>query len=98
VTPEPTPVPTPEPTPDPTPTPVPEPVAAFSCSASGLTLTCDGSASTHATGYSWTFGDGGTANEAEPAHTYAAAGTYTVQLTVTNASGSDVHSQEYTLG
>lgn len=30
--------------------------------------------------YLWDFGDGQTSNEAEPSHTYAAAGTYTVQV------------------
>lgn len=33
--------------------------------------------------YSWSFGDGGTAAEASPQHTYAAAGTYAWTLTVT---------------
>jgi PKD repeat protein len=61
-------------------------------------LTCDGTASTDAAGYSWTFGDGGTASDAQPSHAYAAAGTYTVELTVTNASGSDTRTQVFTLG
>jgi len=33
--------------------------------------------------YSWSFGDGGTAAEASPQHTYAAAGTYSWTLSVT---------------
>ncbi len=37
--------------------------------------------------YRWTFGDGGTSAEANPRHTYAAAGTYTVVLSVTNRRG-----------
>ena len=36
---------------------------------------------------SWTFGDGGTSTLANPSHTYAAAGTYTVGLTVTDNGG-----------
>src|SRR5690606_28946293 len=36
----------------------------------------------------WTFGDGGTATTANPSHTYAAAGTYTVGLTVTDDDGA----------
>jgi PKD repeat protein len=32
--------------------------------------------------YAWTFGDGGTSNVANPTHTYASAGTYTVSLYV----------------
>ncbi|MFF5217139.1 ThuA domain-containing protein [Micromonospora sp. NPDC000442] len=38
-------------------------------------------------GYAWTFGDGGTSTEANPTHTYAEAGNYTAQLTVTNPKG-----------
>lgn len=37
--------------------------------------------------YQWTFGDGGTATDKVPAHTYAAAGTYPVTLIATNRSG-----------
>jgi|GEM_PF-1926962 PKD repeat protein len=38
--------------------------------------------------YAWTFGDGGSSSAQNPSHTYAAAGTYAVLLTVTNASGA----------
>lgn len=34
--------------------------------------------------WAWTFGDGGTSNLQNPTHTYAAAGTYNVTLTVTD--------------
>jgi PKD repeat protein len=51
----------------------------------GFTDTSTGSP----TSWSWTFGDGGTSTEQNPSHTYAAAGTYTVSLRATNASGSD---------
>ncbi|BAV07178.1 gliding motility-associated C-terminal domain-containing protein [Filimonas lacunae] len=37
--------------------------------------------------YSWTFGDGGTATEKEPAHNYTQKGTYSVTLTATDADG-----------
>ena len=37
--------------------------------------------------YAWTFGDGGTATGATANHTYAAAGTYPVTLTVTDNGG-----------
>ncbi|MEO3927485.1 ThuA domain-containing protein [Micromonosporaceae bacterium B7E4] len=37
--------------------------------------------------YAWTFGDGGTSTEPNPTHSYAAAGNYTAQLTVTNDTG-----------
>lgn len=56
-----------------------------------LVVNFTGSNSTDAdgtiTGYAWTFGDGGTASIANPAHTYATAGSYTAQLTVTDSQG-----------
>ncbi len=39
------------------------------------------------TSWSWTFGDGGISTLQDPSHTYTAAGTYTVNLTVRNATG-----------
>ena len=39
--------------------------------------------------YLWDFGDGASSSDAEPTHTYAAAGSYSVGLTVTGPSGSD---------
>jgi PKD repeat protein len=39
--------------------------------------------------YHWRFGDGTTSTAARPTHTYDAAGTYTVHLTVTNADGTE---------
>jgi hypothetical protein len=44
------------------------------------------------TGISWDFGDSSApANQANPAHTYSAAGSYTVCVTVTNACGSNTN-------
>ncbi len=40
------------------------------------------------TSYAWEFGDGGSAVGVSPTHTYAAAGTYTVKLTVTDDDGA----------
>ncbi|GAA1944925.1 collagenase [Kitasatospora viridis] len=37
--------------------------------------------------WAWNFGDGATATTQNPSHTYAAAGSYTVGLTVTDANG-----------
>ncbi|MBP1928148.1 PKD repeat protein [Methanolinea mesophila] len=41
------------------------------------------------TSWSWAFGDSGTSDEQNPVHTYTSAGLFTVNLTVTNAGGSD---------
>jgi PKD repeat protein len=50
------------------------------------------------TAWSWRFGDGGTSAEREPVHSYAASGTYTVRLTVTDDDGStDELSDEVTV-
>lgn len=38
--------------------------------------------------WSWEFGDGGTSNDRNPEHVYAATGTYTVRLTVTDDDGA----------
>lgn len=40
--------------------------------------------------YSWDFGDGNSSTDANPTHSYAAVGSYTVTLTVSNGLGSDV--------
>lgn len=45
-------------------------------------------ASEGATAYLWNFGDENTSTEASPEHTYDAAGTYTVKLTVQDAAGN----------
>jgi len=48
-----------------------------------LTVSFTASSPYAATSWAWAFGDGGTSNEENPTHTYVAAGTYTVSLTVT---------------
>ena len=40
------------------------------------------------TSWSWNFGDGNTSTQQNPTHTYSTAGTYSVSLTVSNATGS----------
>jgi PKD repeat protein len=68
------------------------PVAAFTSACTGLSCTFDGSGSSDAegpiAGYAWDFGDGTAGSGVQPAHTYAAAGTYTAALTVTDAAGA----------
>ena len=68
------------------------PTAGFTASCTNLACTLDGSSSSDPDGtvasYSWAFGDGGSATGVSPAHTYAAAGTYSVVLTVTDDTGA----------
>lgn len=69
------------------------PVASFTVAADGLKASVDGTASSDPDGtisaYEWDFGDGSPSVAAPTAsHTYAAAGTYHVTLTVTDDAGS----------
>jgi subtilisin family serine protease len=72
-------------------------VASFTSSCSGLTCTFNASATTNATSYSWTFGDGSTGSGLTPSRTYAAGGSYTVTLTATGAGGSNTTSRTVTV-
>lgn len=64
--------------------------------AVNASVSFNGSASTDADGrivsYDWNFGDNGTASGAQVMHAYAAAGTYTATLTVTDDTGLTAHS------
>ncbi|MFI7589617.1 PKD domain-containing protein [Spongisporangium articulatum] len=68
------------------------PTAAFTATPTALAVAFDGSGSTDADGtvasYAWDFGDNTTGTGVAPSHTYAAAGTYTVKLTVTDDKGA----------
>jgi PKD repeat protein len=67
------------------------PVANFTVGACTVNTPCQfTNTSTPSTGltYAWTFGDGGTSTDASPTHTFAAAGNFTVTLTVTDASNA----------
>jgi PKD repeat protein len=70
------------------------PKASFTTSLSGLTASVDGSSSSDSDGsiasYAWNFGDGATGSGASAQHTYAAGGTFTITLTVTDdRAGTD---------
>ena len=68
------------------------PTASGSGSCDGLACSFDGSGSADADGsiasYAWDFGDGNSGSGVAPGHTYAAGGTYTVTLTVTDDLGA----------
>jgi PKD repeat protein len=68
------------------------PIASFTVDCSDLACDFDGSASSDGDGsiatYAWSFGAGGSASGATAAHTFAAAGTYPVTLTVTDDVGA----------
>ena len=76
--------------------PLPKPVAGFTGAIDGLRIDFTNT-STNALTYSWDFGDGSSSTQANPSHTYAAAGAFTVVLTATNDAGSSSFSQEFTV-
>ncbi|MEA4944772.1 MAG: PKD domain-containing protein [Propionicimonas sp.] len=74
--------------------PVPNqpPVAAFEVTQNDLAVSVDASGSSDpdgsVTGYQWNFGDGTTASDVTAGHSYAAPGSYTITLTVTDNQGA----------
>jgi TolB protein len=68
------------------------PVASFVPHCTGLTCSFNGSGSSDSDGtiasYAWTFGDGTAGSGATVSHTFAAANTYLVTLTVTDNGGA----------
>jgi PKD repeat protein len=78
------------------------PVAAFSANTTSgvapLTVGFTNSSTGVIDSRSWNFGDGTTSTEVDPTHTFTVAGTYTVNLTVTNIAGSNSTTRTVSVG
>jgi PKD repeat protein len=78
-----------------------QPVASFQPTTSntciGNSITFNDFSSNIPTTWAWNFGDGTTSSQQNPLHSYTTAGTFTVQLTVTNSAGTNSTSQTITV-
>ncbi len=71
--------------------PTTEPSACFTAQEeiqAGVSTSFSSACSENATQFLWDFGDGGSSSSANPDHTYAAGGSYTVTLIVMDANGN----------
>ncbi len=77
--------------------PPPAPVADFSGNPTSgdapLTVSFTDLSTNMPTSWSWSFGDTGSSTAQNPSHDYTSAGDYTVNLTATNAGGSDTETK-----
>ncbi len=71
------------------------PMADFSFQVSALSVLFQDASTGTPTSWTWDFGDGATTMKQNPAHSYAVAGTYTVSLTVMNASGQSSTKRQF---
>jgi len=70
-----------------------DPSASFSYAVSGAQQVTFTNSSAHAGSFSWNFGDGGTAVDVNPTHTYPMDGTYTVTLVAIRCGMQDTTEQ-----
>jgi PKD repeat protein len=74
------------------------PVASFTSKQTvAFTVQFNDTSSNSPNKWNWEFGDGSTSTDANPTHTYAAAKTYVVNMTVNNADGTDTASKTITV-
>ena len=77
----------------------PSPVADFTAATSTSNLDAVfTNTSTDATDYTWDFGDGNGSTDANPTHTYSAAGPYNVTLSASSSVGDNIKSRVVTVG
>lgn len=74
-----------------------KPDADFTYSVAANTANFNSSSSVNVANYTWDFGDGGTSTVANPVHTYAAVGTYTVRLIGDDCQLKDTTTQSVTI-
>jgi PKD repeat protein len=75
----------------------PLPVAQYTATTAGLIASFTDNSLNTPISWNWNFGDGNTSTLQNPTHTYAAAGSYSVCLTATNACGINVSCQTVTV-
>ena len=75
----------------------PGPIAGFTAVSDKLVATFTNNSTGNPSSFSWKFGDGATSSLQNPVHTYAAPGTYTVELTVSDGNCSSVFTQTITV-
>ncbi len=73
----------------------PPPTANFTFVANGATVNFTSTSTGNGLTYAWDFGDGATSTLANPSHTYASSGNYTVTLKVTNSCGAQNTIQKF---
>jgi hypothetical protein len=73
------------------------PGASFDVATSGSSVTFTDRSAQVPLSWAWSFGDGAMSTARNPVHTYAAPGTYTVTLTVTNNKGTSSTSRIVTI-
>lgn len=73
------------------------PSADFALQQTGFQFAFQDQSTNQPTQWQWTFGDGGSASQQNPQHTYAAPGTYQVCLTATSLCGTNQHCEQLTV-